>query len=105
MAASILKGALPSSVEGEQIAATLITNTEAEYEQIAIALGNGLTYHFDDGHYGKGRGQLADMRRILFESKWSCALFDTRHWVSSVESAYEEAWRRWVDGQGGDIFL
>ncbi|KAG9256163.1 glycosyl transferase family 41-domain-containing protein [Emericellopsis atlantica] len=105
MAASILKGALPRSAEGERIAATLIANTETEYEQTAIALGNGLTYHFENGLYGEGRGPLMDMRRILFESKWACPLFDTRRWVSNVESAYEVAWRRWVDGQGGDIFL
>jgi hypothetical protein len=32
-------------------------------------------------------------------------LFDTQRWVRDLEDAYEEAWRRWVSGEGGDIVL
>jgi hypothetical protein len=52
-----------------------------------------------------GVGRLAELRRLLFESKWSCALFDTRRWVRDLEEAYEIAWGRWERGEGGDIYL
>lgn len=104
MAASILKGALPKGVEGEQAAAELIAADEAEYEETAIRLASTLSYNTSWG-FGQGAGRLADLRRLLWKSKWSCALFDTRRWVRDLEDAYEEAWRRWVAGEGGDIYL
>jgi hypothetical protein len=57
------------------------------------------------GFYRVGGGRLAELRRLLFESKWSCALFDTRRWVRDLEEAYEIAWGRWERGEGGDIYL
>ncbi|KAK5995824.1 putative UDP-N-acetylglucosamine--peptide N-acetylglucosaminyltransferase SEC [Cladobotryum mycophilum] len=105
MAASILKGALPRSPEGQQAALELIVDNEAEYEESAAELASGLTYSTTGAGYGEGRGRLADMRKLLWESKWKCALFNTRRWVNDVEEAYDEAWRRWVAGEGGDIYL
>lgn len=105
MAASILKGALPRGEEGRMAAADLMAGSDAEYEQMAASLAGGLTYEVTDEGYGKGRGRLAEIRKILFDCKWHCALFDTRRWVRDVETAYEEAWRRWVAGEGGDIYL
>nr|CAC28786.1 related to UDP-N-ACETYLGLUCOSAMINE--PEPTIDE N-ACETYLGLUCOSAMINYLTRANSFERASE [Neurospora crassa] len=93
MAASILKGALPKSEAGRQAAEDLIAGDDYEYENRAIKLANGLTY------------ELAELRKLLWESKWTCALFDTRRWVRDLEDAYEQAWQRWVDGVGGDIYL
>ncbi len=105
MAASILKGALPRSVEGERAAAELIAAGDAQYEDFAIKLARGLSYRVADGGFGEGTGRLAQLRRLLWESKWTCALFDTRRWVSDLEDAYDEAWRRWVAGESGDIYL
>lgn len=105
MAASILKGALPRSSEGRQVATELIAPSEAEYEQMAIGLVSGLDYDTTSSDYGQGHGRLAEMRKLLWDSKWQCGLFNTRRWVSDVEAAYEEAWRRWVAGEGGDIYL
>lgn len=105
MAASILKGALPISSEGRQVATELIAPSEAEYEQMAIRLVSGLNYDTTSSDYGQGQGRLAEMRKLLWDSKWRCGLFNTRRWVSDVEDAYEEAWRRWVAGEGGDIYL
>jgi predicted O-linked N-acetylglucosamine transferase (SPINDLY family) len=106
MAASILKGALPKGREGERAAAELIARDEAEYEEFAGRLVNGLGYRDrDGGDYREGVGRLAELRRLLFESKWSCALFDTRRWVRDLEEAYEIAWGRWERGEGGDIYL
>lgn len=119
MAASILRGALPKSAEGEQVAQELIAADETEYEQAAVRLAGELSYTIRengagartgiDGSasaaYGQGQGRLAEMRKLLWESKWHCGLFDTRRWVADVEEAYEEAWRRWVAGEGGDIYL
>ncbi|KAK3378322.1 glycosyl transferase family 41-domain-containing protein [Podospora didyma] len=107
MAASILKGALPKNKEGEEAAKELIAADDTEYEEFAIKLANGLTYHVNANGtgYGKGSGRLADLRKLLWQSKWTCALFDTRRWVWDLEDAYEEAWRRWVAGEGGDIYL
>ncbi len=115
MAASILKGALPKGPEGQRAARELIARDEAQYEEFAVGLVNGLAYRrpnrlqaggvHGEGEYREGVGRLAEMRRLLFESKWSCALFDTRRWVRDLEEAYEIAWERWVGGEGGDIYL
>ncbi|KAG6004914.1 hypothetical protein E4U21_000641 [Claviceps maximensis] len=105
MAASILQGALPNSSEGQQVAAELITHTEEEYERRATELANDLTNTLDAAGYGRGRGRLADMRKLLWNSKRHCSLFNTRRWVNDLETAYEKAWERWVRGIGGDIYL
>lgn len=105
MAASILKGALPKSPEGDQAAKELIAPDEINYEQRAVKLANSLSYRITKDGYGEGSGRLAELRKLLWKSKWSCALFDTRRWVRDLEDAYDEAWRRWVAGEPGDIYL
>ncbi|KAI0415415.1 glycosyl transferase family 41-domain-containing protein [Xylaria grammica] len=105
MAASILKGALPKGPEGVRAAQELIASDDTEYEEFATRLASGLSYERVNEDYCEGRGRLAALRKILFEAKWTCALFDTHRWVSDLESAYEEAWRRWVAGESGDIYL
>ncbi|KAI0115443.1 glycosyl transferase family 41-domain-containing protein [Nemania sp. FL0031] len=105
MAASILKGALPKDAEGARAARELIASDDAEYEAFATRLASGLSYDRVNEDYCEGRGRLAELRKLLFEAKWSCALFDTHRWVSDLEIAYEEAWRRWVAGEDGDIYL
>ncbi|PHH68435.1 hypothetical protein CDD82_562 [Ophiocordyceps australis] len=111
MAASILRGALPRSSEGRRVAEELIVKNEAEYESAAVRLASGLRYApvaLDEPaspSYCEGHGRLAEMRRLLWDSKWSCGLFDTQRWVDDVETAYHEAWRRWVHEIGGDIYL
>ncbi|KAJ2986267.1 hypothetical protein NUW58_g5110 [Xylaria curta] len=96
MAASILKGALPKDTKGTEAAQELIASDDAEYEAFATRLASGLSYQRVNEHYCEGRGRLAELRKMLFDAKWTCALFDTHRWVSDLESAYEEAWRRWV---------
>ncbi|CAN8095371.1 unnamed protein product [Discula destructiva] len=105
MAASILKGALPKGPAGEQAALDLIADDDDAYEFMAVKLANGMSYHKADEGYGQAKGRLWDLRKLLFDAKWHCALFDTRRWVSDLEEAYEEAWRRWVAGVEGDIYL
>jgi predicted O-linked N-acetylglucosamine transferase (SPINDLY family) len=100
MAASILKGALPKGPAGEQASKELIAGSEEEYEAFAVGLGKGLKYV---GHRPVGR--LAELRKLLYESRWSSALFDTRRWVRDLEEAYGIAWEKWVKGEGGDIDL
>ncbi|KAI9675137.1 MAG: hypothetical protein M1817_001545 [Caeruleum heppii] len=106
MAASILKGALPKTAEGAVAADDLIVASEDEYEDHAVRLGQELTYTVgaEDGT-GRGRGRLSELRKILYESRWTSGLFDTRRWVRDLEEAYQEAWRRWVAREGGDIWL
>ena len=104
MASSILKGALPRSDEGRRAASELIAEDDDQYEEFAIRLASGLTYRMQMGH-GEGLGRLGEMRKLLYDSRWTCALFDTRRWVRDLEEAYEVAWRRWVEGEGGDIYL
>jgi len=101
MAASILRGALPKTIEGKQAAMELIAGDENQYEQFAVILASGLSYDKS----GAGTGRLTEIRKLLYESRSTCALFDTKRWVSDLELAYQEAWRRWVDGVGGDIYL
>ena len=105
MAASILKGALPKTKEGEKMATELIAEDDAQYEAFAVKLANSISYRTSPGGYGEGSGRLAELRKLLWSSKWSCPLFDTRRWVTDLEDAYDEAWRRWVAGEGGDIYL
>lgn len=106
MAASILKGALPKSDEGTRAATDLIASDEKDYEESAVSLANGLTYRANvERGYGEGSGRLAELRKLLWDSKFGCALFDTKRWVRDLEDAYDEAWRRWVAGEGGDIYL
>ncbi|KZL88093.1 putative tetratricopeptide [Colletotrichum incanum] len=105
MAASILKGALPNGPEGSKAAEDLIAGSEDEYEEFAVRLAKGLSYRISRGGYGEGQGRLAVLRKLLWDCKWTCALFNTRRWVADLESAYDEAWRRWVAGEDGDIYL
>ncbi|KAI1391282.1 glycosyltransferase family 41 protein [Hypoxylon trugodes] len=105
MAASILKGALPKTAQGDEIARELIASNDADYESLATRLAGSLTYQYTNGQYCEGYGRLAEIRRVLFDAKWTCALFDTHRWVTDLERAYQEAWRRWVAGEGGDIYL
>lgn len=101
IAASILRAAVPQTAEGKATANSLIVASEDEYEDRAVELANGLVY----GEEGKGNGELNDVRKVLFEHRWKSALFDTKRWVSDLEDAYEEAWKRWVNAEGGDIYL
>lgn len=105
MAASILKGALPRGEEGRKAAEDLIAGDDAQYEEFAITLASGLSYRMNSAGYGDGIGRLVELRKLLYDSRWTCALFDTKRWVSDLESAYDEAWRRWVANEGGDIYL
>lgn len=105
MASSILRGALPKTEEGESVADELICDSEASYEQSAATLAENLRYDVNAEGYPSGRGRLAEMRKLLWHHRWSCGLFDTRRWVDDVETAYGEAWRRWVAGIGGDIHI
>ena len=105
MAASILKGALPKGAEGMRAVKELVVANDEEYEEHAITLANGLCYEVNVQGEASGRGRLMELRKLLYESRWTSALFDTRRWVRDLEEAYETAWRRWVDGEGGDIWL
>ncbi|KAL8929628.1 MAG: hypothetical protein Q9172_000424 [Xanthocarpia lactea] len=102
MAASILSGALPKGPEGDAARRDLIVHSDEEYEERAVELATDLVYPSNNG---KGWGRLMELRRLLYESRWTSALFDTRRWVRDLEEAYELAWKRWVDGEGGDIWL
>ncbi|KAM0724195.1 hypothetical protein Q7P37_000077 [Cladosporium fusiforme] len=103
MAASILLGALPKDAEGTRAAGELIATGEEDYEEKAVALGKGLSYEREA--MGKGAGRLMELRQMLFRARWSSALFDTGRWTRDLEDAYDEAWKRWVKGEGGDIWL
>ncbi|CAI6231723.1 unnamed protein product [Periconia digitata] len=100
MAASILKGALPKTPEGDRAAKDLIASNDQEYEDMAVRLGNDCVYR---GHRATGR--LSELRRMLYGARWNSALFDTKRWVRDLEDSYEIAWERWQKGEGGDIWL
>jgi hypothetical protein len=105
MAASILKGALPRNEEGLRAASQLIAKDDEQYEEFAIKLAGGFSYKTHPSARGEGTGRLGELRKLLYDSRWTCALFDTKRWVLDLESAYDEAWRRWVADEGGDIYL
>ena len=102
MAASILRGALPRGRVGDEAAKELTTRNDVDYEKRASELGNGLAAVLS----GKQNNcRLLELRKMLYEGRWTSALFDTKRWVRDLEVAYEEAWRKWVAGEGGDIWL
>ncbi|KAK5175554.1 uncharacterized protein LTR77_000693 [Saxophila tyrrhenica] len=103
MAASILKGALPKSEESARAAEELVATGEDDYEEKAVALGK--SFVSTPNSAGMSQGRVTELRKILYTARWSSALFDTKRWVRDLEDAYEEAWRRWVAGEGGDIWL
>ncbi|CZR54265.1 related to UDP-N-ACETYLGLUCOSAMINE--PEPTIDE N-ACETYLGLUCOSAMINYLTRANSFERASE [Phialocephala subalpina] len=105
MAASILKGALPHGEEGHRAAQELIAEDDDQYEEFAIKLASGITYRIHPSGYGESVGRLGELRKLLYDSRWTCALFDTRRWVRDLESAYDQAWENWVEDKRGDIYL
>lgn len=100
MAASILKGALPKTPDGLQAAKDLIAGNDDEYEDMAVRLGKDCVYQG-----GRASGRLSELRKMLYTARWTSALFDTKRWVRDLEDAYEIAWGRWVNDEGGDIWL
>ena len=104
MAASIIQGALPKSAAGSAAMKDLIVNDEDEYEESAVRLVRDYRY-MSEVSAGQLCGRLAEIRKLLFENRWICPLFDTQRWVHDLEEAYEIAWKRWVIGKGGDIWL
>jgi predicted O-linked N-acetylglucosamine transferase (SPINDLY family) len=104
MAGSILASALPLGPEGDRVREDLIVKSEEQYETQAIELARGLIYSAV-GPPGRGRGRLMDIRRMLWEGRWTSRLFDTKRWVKDLEKAYWEAWTKWERGDGGDIWL
>ncbi|KAF8539529.1 glycosyl transferase family 41-domain-containing protein [Trichophaea hybrida] len=103
IAASILRAAVPQTIEGKAMANSLVAASEDNYERRAIELVRGLNYK--PGGNGECSGELANIRKVLFTNRWHSELFNTKRWVSDLEDAYEEAWRRWVNKEGGDIDL
>ncbi|KAF2744249.1 glycosyltransferase family 41 protein [Sporormia fimetaria CBS 119925] len=100
MAASILKGALPNNEIGMRAAQDLVARDDEDYEEKAVRLGKDCIYR---GH--KAEGRLSELRRILYEERWTSALFDTKRWVRDLEEAYGIAWKKWERAEGGDIWL
>ena len=114
MAGSIVSSALPEGEEGDEARKELVVESEAAYEASVVRLARGLRYaNFvgmesakgKGGEVWEGSGRLMDLRRMLWEGRWTSRLFDTRRWVRDLERGYEEAWRRWEAGEGGDIWL
>ncbi|KAL9590973.1 MAG: hypothetical protein Q9203_000258 [Teloschistes exilis] len=105
MAASILSGALPKTADGDRARKDLIVHSDEDYEEHAIELVTDMFYPVCGASLGIGRGRLVELRKLLYEGRWTSALFDTRRWVGDLEMAYEKAWANWVAGVGGDIRL
>ncbi|KAE8145349.1 glycosyl transferase family 41-domain-containing protein [Aspergillus avenaceus] len=103
MASSILSSALPNSEDGQRAREELIATSDEDYENKAVRLCLGLKY--DPGNTGQGRGKLSELRKMLFHERWGSKLFDTQRWVHDLEDAYEQVWKRWVNGEEGDIWL
>lgn len=107
MASSIVASALPEGAEGASGRKDLLVNSEHEYEEHAIQLLSTLAYPIqaNGANVGKGHGRLMELRKILWEGRWTSRLFDTQRWVRDLEKAYWKAWNNWEAGIGGDIYL
>lgn len=110
MAGSIVASALPDGREGDGARRDLLVRSEKEYIDTAIELARDLQYppaaaKSPGQKVGRGKGRLVDLRRMLWEGRWTSRLFDTKRWVRDIESAYWAAWEKWEKGEGGDIWL
>lgn len=109
MAGSIVASALPEGRAGTDARAELLVKSEKQYIDTAVDLARGLRYQHtgasSSSKLGGAKGRLMDLRRMLWEGRWSSRLFDTRRWVRDVERAYWSAWENWEKGEGGDIWL
>lgn len=108
MAGSIVSSAFPESAEGDEARRDLLVQSEKQYVDTAIDLAKDLRYPMSESSgnkLGRGRGRLVDLRRMLWEGRWSSRLFDTKRWVRDLEVAYWAAWEKWEKGEGGDIWL
>ncbi|KAH2544112.1 hypothetical protein KXW97_002258 [Aspergillus fumigatus] len=103
MASSILSSALPDSDAGRKARDELTAVSDEDYEDKAIRLCLSLRYN--PGCGGRASGRLFDLRRMLFEERMGSRLFDTKRWVRDLENAYDQVWKRWVNGEEGDIWL
>ena len=107
MASSIVSSALPECPEGDAARTDLLVSSEQQYEDHAIRLASTLRYpvKLESNQVGMGQGRLMELRRMLWEGRWTSRLFDTKRWVSDLEKAYWKAWHNWEAGIGGDIYL
>lgn len=103
MASSILSSALPNTDLGRQAQTELIASSEEDYEAKAFRLCTSTQYA--PGGNGRARGRLSDLREMIFSERRGSRLFDTARWVRDLENAYEQVWKRWVEGEEGDIWL
>jgi protein O-GlcNAc transferase len=84
----------------------MTVNSAEAYENRAVELALSVKYETDpvghnagdDAPIRRGRGELMDLRRRLYLSRETSALFDTVRWTQNLETAYWEMWRRWVEG-------
>lgn len=89
----------------------MIATSFDDYKQRAIQLARSLDYQTvslpvqrKDAEPGQinylsaGSGELAKLRRALFETRDRSALFDTSRWVRNLEIGLRVAWQRFVDG-------
>lgn len=108
MAGSIVASALPEGPEGDEARRDLLVRGERQYVDTAIELAQGLRYPSGANpasKLGHGKGRLMELRRILWEGRWTSRLFDTKRWVRDLEDGYWSAWEKWEKGEGGDIWL
>ena len=106
MAAGIVGGALDlDTAAGQAARDDLVAVNEDDYEKKAIALANGLRYTGGEMGTPIAQGRLVELREMLWKARWTSKLFDTRRWVKDLELAYTEVWRRWVEGEGGDVWI
>lgn len=103
MASSILSSALPKSDAGLRAQKELIASSDDDYENKAIRLCASSQY--EPGGNGRARGRLSDLRQMLFLERRKSGLFDTQRWVRDLEDAYDQVWKRWVEGEEGDVWL
>jgi len=69
----------------------LVTETQADYEALAIKLAGEPAAH-------------KALKDKLAASRDTCALFDTEKFARNIESAYVRMWQRWLDGQKAEAF-
>lgn len=68
------------------------------YQQISLMVGPEQGPRQPLAYVTAGIGELALLRRSLFETRDRSALFDTSRWVANLEKGLRVAWERFVNG-------
>lgn len=95
ISSSIVNAGFSQDAVGRSMANRLIVGDENEYEKRVIEFGSSDT----------GRRELMNIRKTLFDTRFTSRLFDTQRYVKNLENAFAQAWLNWTENKHQDIVV